>query len=149
MTALLLEAAYRAHIEEPFTTMDRAETKTRYVERCRPLVQLMLLVPTPVTLTPAGWRIYALEVWVSAERFDLLEALGDRHVDVGWLAEILSTRGRGSVGDLAHPAASRLNEARGALVEVGAVDSVDAVAIALASLDKLSSEEIARLREAI
>jgi hypothetical protein len=42
-----------------------------------------------------------------------------------------------------------LNEARGALVEVGAVDSVDAVAIALASLDKLSSEEIARLREAI
>jgi hypothetical protein len=85
VTALLLEAAYRAHIEEPFTTMDRAETKTRYVERCRPLVQLMLLVPTPVTLTPAGWRIYALEVWVSAERFDLLEALGDRHVDAAGL----------------------------------------------------------------
>lgn len=147
ITALLLEALYRVYLVDPFDARDVDETRTRYEAAVRPLAQPMLTVPVPATLKEGGWRIYGLESWIASARTDIAFALVDQHNVLGWIGDRLAPA---SLVEQVRPAVepTLLDDARDALVQVDAVESVDTVAAALAALVKLSPEELARLREA-
>ena len=147
VTALLLEALYRVHLADPFDARDANETRTRYEAAVRPLAQPMLSVPVPLTLKEGGWRIYGLESWIAPSRTDIATALIHCHDRFGWIDDRLALAALGEeTGRAIEP--TPLDNARDALVQVDAVESVDMAAAALAALAKLSPEELARLREA-
>ncbi|TIV72098.1 MAG: hypothetical protein E5V89_06990 [Mesorhizobium sp.] len=147
ITALLLEALYRVHLASPFQTVEVVETRTRYEAVVRPLAQPMLTVPVPPTLEDGGWRIFDLESWITPLRADIASALVDRHDVLGWIVDRLAPVT--AVEELGPAIESTpLDRARDALVQVDAVESVDAVSVALAALGKLSSDELSRLRQA-
>jgi hypothetical protein len=150
ITALLLEALYRTHLAESFDASDRSRVYDNYQTTVRDLAQPMLSVPLPPALTPAGAKLYALEVLASPSRSDIREALTDDQSSLGWLADELDTRHPGAVAPHSTSAAvlSPLDGARAALIEVDAVEAVDNVAAALAALAKLAPAELALLREA-
>ncbi len=145
-SALLLEALYRVHLADPFDSGDVDKTFVQYETEVRSLAQPMLSVPIPPTLTEGGWRIYGLESWIAPSRTDIAHAVVDRHDVLGWIGDLLApvaleeaVQSRGS---------APLDDARGALVQVDAVETVDTVAAALAALARLSPGDLARLREA-
>ena len=147
ITALLLEALYRAHLADPFDASDADETRTRYEAVVRPLAQPMLSVPVPMTLKKGGWRIYGLESWIAPSRTDIVTAVIHCNDMLGWIDDRLAFATLGEeTGRAIEP--TPLDNARDALVQVDAVESVDTVAAALAALAKLSPEELTRLHEA-
>jgi len=107
----------------------------------------MLRVPVPSTLTTAGWRVYGLEAWISTSRTDIGAALGGHLDALGWIADRLLLT---APDEEAAPAVQRtpIDDARDALVQVDAIDSVDALAFAIKALANLSPEDLAQLREA-
>ncbi|WP_154292351.1 protein DpdD [Pseudomonas syringae] len=148
VTALLLEALYHVHLQEPFLSADVDETRRRYVELCRLPAKAMLVVPYPAMLTPGGWRIYALEALLSTDNHELVNAVSEQSLVLGWIAEYLPGARTAKVTEVSHPLQTQLNHARKALTEVGSINSLDAVATAIASIDRLSSADLARLRSA-
>lgn len=146
ITALLLEALYRVHLAGPFEAGDADETSARFDTAVRSLAQPMLRVPVPRMLTTAGWRVYGMEAWL-ASRADIAAALVGHLDALGWIADRLAPVASFEVvAPVAEPAP--IDHARAALIQVEAVDSVDALASAVRALAKLSPEDLARLREA-
>ena len=147
VTALLLEAIYWVHLAGPFEAGDADETRVRFEVAARPLVQPMLRVPVPSMLTTAGWRVYGLEAWISTSRTDIGAALVGHLDALGWIADRLLLT---APDEEAAPAVQRtpIDDARDALVQVDAIDSVDALAFAVKALAKLNPEDLAQLREA-
>ncbi len=147
ITALLLEALYRAHLADPFDAGDADETRVRYETAVRPLAQPMLNVPVPQTLKEGGLRIYALECWIAPSRTDIATALIHCTDMLGWIDNRLSrTALEEETGRaIGHTA---LDRARDALVQVDAVESVDTVAAAREALAKLSPDERVHLNDA-
>jgi hypothetical protein len=147
VTALLLEAIYQVHLAGPFEAGDADETRVRFELAARPLAQPMLRVPVPSMLTTGGWRVYGLEAWISTSRTDIGAALVGHLDALGWIADRLSLT---APDEVAAPVVQRtpIDDARDALVQVDAVDSVDALASAVRALAKLSPEDLAQLREA-
>jgi hypothetical protein len=147
VTALLLEAIYRVHLAGPFDAGDADETRLRFEIAARPLAQPMLRVPVPSMLTTAGWRVYGLEAWIATSRTDIGAALVGHLDALGWIADRLSLI---TPDEDVAPAVQRtpIDDARDALVQVDAIDSVDALASAVKALAKLSPEDLAQLREA-
>jgi hypothetical protein len=147
ITALLLEALYRAHLAGSFEGGDVDETRARFETAVRSLAQPMLSVPVPPMLTTAGWRVYGLEAWIASSRTDIDAALVGHLDALGWIADCLAPVG--PVEEVARAGErAPIDDAREALVQVDAVDSVDALASAVRALAKLSPEDLARLREA-
>jgi hypothetical protein len=147
ITALLLEALYRVHLAGPFEAGDSNETRVQFETAVRSLAQPMLRVPAPRMLTTPGWRIYGLEAWTASSRTDIGAALVGHLDELGWIADRLFPVER--VEEVAPAIGSApIDDAREALVQVDAIDSVDALASAVRALSKLSPEELSRLREA-
>ena len=67
VTALLLEALYRVHLDPSFVTENTAKVRENYEEYCRHSARSMLSVPAPATLRRGGWRIYAIEATINPE----------------------------------------------------------------------------------
>jgi len=135
------------HLDRPFEAGDADETRGRFETAVRPLAQPMLKVPVPPMLTIAGWRVYGLEVWIASSRTDIGAALVGHLDSLGWIADRLAPVA--PIEEMA-PTAERgpIDDAREALVQVDAIDSVDALASAVRALAKLGPEDLARLREA-
>lgn len=146
VTSLLLEALFQVHLAKTFNDGDADETRARFEAYVRTCAQPMLSVPGSPLLSASGWRVYGLEAWVDASRTDIGTALADRQSELGWIA------GRIARVTPAEEAASvplaPLDDARAALMHVDAIESVDSMTAALVALGKLTSEELARLREA-
>ena len=147
VTALLLNALYMEHLANSYEAENIDETRLRFETEVRPLAQSMLTLPAPPTLTAGGWRIFGLEAWIDPSRTEIASALVDRQGAIGWVANqfgpaLLSTEDS-EIAEL-----SPLDDARESLVQVGAVESVDSLATALAALANLNSDELACLREA-
>jgi hypothetical protein len=146
-TALLLEALYWVHLAGPFEAGDAGETRARFDTAVRSLALPMLRVPVPRMLTTAGWRVYGIEAWLAPSRTDIAAALVGHLDALGWIADRVAPVAPPKVASpVAEPAT--IDNAREALVEVDAVDSVDALASAVRALAKLGPEDLARLREA-
>jgi hypothetical protein len=133
VTAALLEALYHVHVEAAFDAEDVVETRSRFECHVRLLVQPMLSVPPPASLTAAGWRLYGLEAWLAPDRQDILAALSGYRDELGWLATQLAAAG---------PVASR------AVRLPQPTESLDATAAVLAALEQLNADELVRLRSA-
>jgi len=147
ITALLLEALYWVRLAGPFEAGDADETRARFDTAVRSLAQPMLRVPVPRMLTTAGWRVYGMEAWLASSRTDIAAALVGHLDALGWIADRLAPVAPFEVvAPVAEPAP--IDDARAALIQVEAVDSVDALASAVRALAKLSPEDLARLREA-
>lgn len=147
VTSLLLEALYQVHLSDSFDNGAAEETRGRYEQDVRRHARPMLTVPASPTLSTAGWRICGLEAWVDNSRLDIRVALNDRLAEVGWIAGRLAPVA--SAEEVAaNSTRASLDDARLALVRVDAVESLDSVTAALAALERLSPEELARLREA-
>jgi len=147
VTALLLEALYRVHLEPAFATEDAIAIRQNYKEYCRHSAQGMLSLPAPSMLTDGGWRLYALEATIDPERRDLRRGLLGHEEEVGWLAKTLKPFSPERVDEAASPS-TPLNEARAALADIDTSSSLDAVAAALESIVKLNTVDLARLSEA-
>jgi hypothetical protein len=101
----------------------------------------------PEALTGKGaWRILGLETLVAPGRNDLRLRLRDREETLGWIAVAIATPLQAPTPN--HSPEAPLDIARGALVEIGRVESVEALASVLSSLRKLSADEMDRLRQA-
>ncbi len=144
VTALLFEALYRVHLADSFEVGDTDKTCAQFEAAVRSLAQPMLSVPVPPMLTAGGWRIYGLEALIASSRTDIAIALVGHLDALGWIADHLPPVIE--VAPAVEPAP--IDSAREALVQVDAVDSVDALAFAVSALSKLNPEELARLREA-
>lgn len=145
VTAILLKALYKIHLEESFKANKVDDTRRKFEEDVRQFVRPMVLVPAPSGLGIEGWRIYALEALLNLDWYDLLEMVTARRQDLGWLADMLPI----PVAEEALETAviTPLDCAREALMRADAIDSNDLVADAMSLLERLSSEELALLRE--
>lgn len=145
ITTILLEALYQTHIARPFEAGDEDATRAAFTARVQPLVQAMCIMVAPPSLLAGGWRILGLEALSDGGRQDLAALLPFRAQDLGWIFELLPA-------DM--PAAPPLVEAeapldlaRGALIQIEAVDSLDLLADARAALARLNPDELALLRK--
>ena len=145
VTAILLEALYRTHLEESFEAIDVDGTRRKFEADVRPFAQSMILVPAPLSLGIEGWRIYALDALLNPSRDDLLVLLPSRRKDLGWLADMLPLPVAGEASG--HEVTAPLDSAREALMRTDATESNDLVADAISLLARLSSEELDLLRE--
>ena len=146
ITALLLEALYTVHLADPFEAGDADGTRARFETAVRSLAQPMLSVPVPPMLTTPGWRVYGLEAWIAPSRTDIGAALVSHLHTLGWIADCLApVAPLEDVAPSVEP--SPIDNAREALVQVDAIDSVDALASAVRALAKLTAEDLAQLRE--
>src|SRR6266536_3548709 len=150
ITALLLEALYRGHLAATFDAGDESATRAAYEENVRPLAQPMLGLPAPTTLTPGGWRVLAFEAWVAPSRRDLADAVLTHEDRVGWLAHRAANAGPTfeAVDHILETQPSPIDTARDALTEFDAAPSLEAVATAIAAIERLNPAELCRLREA-
>ncbi|WP_163020804.1 protein DpdD [Pseudomonas viridiflava] len=148
VTTLLLEALYRVYIQEHFLSGDVEETRRHYAELCRIHAKSMLVVPYPAMLTPGGWRIYALEALLSPENHELVNVVIEQSLVLGWISEYLPGSSTTKATEVSRVLQTQLNHARKALTEVDCVNSLDAVATAIASINRLSSAELAQLSSA-
>jgi hypothetical protein len=147
ITAILLEALYRAHLDQPFVADDVDETRRRFEEEVRPLAQPMILVPAPPSLGMGGWRVYGLEALLIPSRDDIAMILAERQHELGWLAALLPLPSTADAGEV--KVIAPLDAAREALIRADAVDSSDLLADAMALLARLRPEDVALLREAM
>jgi hypothetical protein len=145
VTAALLEALYRTHIEGAFQQGAEAETRALYEDLVRPLAQPMLSLPAPPNLPAGGWRLFALEAWTSPSRKDLLQALEAHRETIGWLDSKLSDS-----AESPKPAEAQapIEQAREALTTAEAAGSLDSLSKVLAALKQLDPDELAQLRAA-
>ncbi|MET3793443.1 protein DpdD [Aquamicrobium terrae] len=143
-TAFLLEALYRTYIAEPFDAENVAGTRTAFETLVQPFIQSMLITGAPPGLQAGGWRLLGLEALGSGHG-DLLSILADRMHELGWIADLLPARV--SATPQAAEVADPIDTAREALIQAEAVDSIDLLTGAMAAIARLSSDELALLRE--
>lgn len=145
VTAILLEALYRTHLEGSFEAKDIEDTRSRFEKDVRQFTLSMVLVPPPSCLGVEGLRIYALEALLDLGSSSFLEMLNNRTQDLGWLADMLPipVPSKAFESEFTTP----LDGAREALLRAGAIDSNDLVADAMSLLARLSTEELALLHE--
>ena len=145
ISALLLEALFQSQLRAAYDAQDKFEVQSRYAQRVRPLATSMLTLPAPPTLRPGGWRLFALETVAEPARSDLRLAVERCPTETGWIADLLEPATQ-SHPTKAEPAP--IDRARDALVGTESVDSLEALATALASLKRLSADDLARLKTA-
>ncbi len=145
ITAILLEALYQTHIAGPFDASDEDATREAFTASVQPFVQAMRITAAPPSLRPGGWRLLGLEALSDGGREDLAAPLADRAQDLGWIFALLPTRA--PVAPPVVEAGAPLDTAREALIQAEAVDSLDLLADAMASLERLTPDELALLRE--
>jgi hypothetical protein len=145
ISALLLEALFQSELRAAYDAQDKFEVQSRYGERVRPLATAMLTLPAPPTLRSGGWRLFGLEALIEPTRSDLRCAVEGHRTEIGWLADLLEPAAE---PESLVTAAAPIDRARDALVETENVDSLDALTAALASLERLTPEDLARLKAA-
>jgi len=145
VSALLLEALYQSWIENPFANANEQATRDAYEENVRPLAQSLLTLPAPPNMTDGGWRIAALEAWVSGNRDDLRQALEPHLSASGWLeAKLAPVEPSSPVAAATEP----IEQAREALSVADSSGNLDAVSRALALLETLEPEQLEQLKTA-
>ncbi|MFD1789544.1 protein DpdD [Sphingomonas floccifaciens] len=151
-TAILLEALYRDRLAEFFAKGDRAAVERLYVDEVRALAAPMLQAPVSPSLRTGGLRIAGLEALTVPARGDLKILAASRIGELGWLAERLA--GVPDPAQASPPAPDQslvsdtADKARERLFEAEAVESVDAMAMALAALARLSEAQRAEIAQA-
>jgi hypothetical protein len=145
ISALLLEALFQSQLRAAFDPEDKFEVQRRYAERVRPLATAMLTLPAPPTLRQGGWRLFALEAVAEPARFELRLAIEPHRSEIGWVGDLLEPV---SQPELDRDEVAPIDQARDALVGTESVDSLDALATALASLERLSADDLTRLKAA-
>ena len=145
ITAILLEALYRTYIAGPFDNGDATGTRSSYTQGVQGFVQSMGITAPPPALGAGGWRLLGLEILDDPGRQDWRAALSDQAPDLGWIADLLPVQA--SIEPQQVEVAAPIDVARGALIQAGAVDSVDLLADAMAAMARLSPEELELLRE--
>lgn len=147
ITAYLLKALYRTHLDQAYESGDEATIRAIYERDVRPHAKPMTLIPAPRSLPVDGWRIYALEAIVEPDRDDLAAALADRRDELGWLADLLAKPSADQ--STALEVVAPLDAAREALVRVEETDSSDLLADAMALLARLDPDQLASLRNSV
>jgi hypothetical protein len=145
ISALLLEGLFQSQLHAAYDVEDKFEVQSRYAELVRPLATAMLTLPAPPTLRPGGWRLLALEALAEPTRLDLRRAAEGHRNEIGWIADLLEPTAE--FEPVAIDAAP-IDQARHALIGTESVDSLDALATALTSLERLNAEDLARLKAA-
>lgn len=147
ISALLLEALFEVELRSAFEAEDQAALQRIYQETVRGFASPILTLPVPPSLGPGGWKLFALGAVEDPDRLELRHALEGRGAELGWIARLLSGTSDENVA-VDEPQSTPLDEARAALAETEAVDSLDALGTALASIERLSSEDLERLKTA-
>lgn len=145
ITAILLEALYRTYIAGPFDAGNVVGTRASYAQDVQGFVQSMRISAPPPLLRTGGWRLLGLELLNNPRRQDLRLAISEKAPDLGWVAGDLPEQSPDAPQEV--EAATQIDAARGALLQVEAVDSVDLLANAMTAMALLGSDELALLRE--
>ena len=142
-TGLLLEALYQVHVAPIFDQDDRSVVLDRYRERARTLALQLMTAPLPRDMGPGAWRLVALEILCAPGRADLGTATAPHASDLGWLANDVPPAPKPAIDAL-----SGIDEARAQVSDAAGAESVDAMASALAALERLTEDERRELARA-
>lgn len=145
ITAILLEALYQTHIARFFDAARIVDTRAAFKDSVQSFVQSLLVAGAPPGVGAGGLRLIGLEAISDPGRLDLLGILSDREQELGWIADLLPAPAPAT--PLTAMDASPIDTARETLLQAEAVDSIDLLAEVMAATARLSSDELALLRE--
>lgn len=143
ITTAVLHALYEVLLADAISSRDLARSKLAYEERCRAIVQPLLVAPPPTGITNGGLTVFAMEAILDGNRPDIALALKGREASIGWLAPHVI-----GIETVEPPraAATAVDAARSAVVEADATNSLAAINAALARLAALSKQELRNLK---
>ncbi|WP_133250330.1 protein DpdD [Novacetimonas pomaceti] len=121
--SILLEALYQTYVAEEFDKKNLDDLKKNFKVSVQPFVKRMSITVPPPGLRKGGWRLLALEVLTDAGRHDLLDALAEHKIELGWIADIMPTLTTKEREDCPHT--TPLDTVRKAYIENETTDSLD------------------------